>query len=298
MTGLEIRELEAFLVLAEELHFSRAGERLYLSQSRVSQLLRSLERRIGAPLVERTSRRAELTPLGEKFLAELRPAYDALRTAVDNTRATVRGVGGVLRIGFQGTIDDHLANAIAGFEKRHPDCAVELTELPLADPFGSLRRREVDAAVVLLPVEEQDLVLGPVFSPQPQMLAVSPRHPFAGKEFVTAEELAECPLIGIHGPAPEYWRRAQAPETTPGGRRIPRGPTAGTLQEGMGLAAAGRGGMLLCRSTAEHQGQRNSVVFVPVTGLPASVLGVIWHAEHAAGRARAFAGEIVAERTP
>jgi DNA-binding transcriptional LysR family regulator len=295
MSGLEIRELEAFLVLAEELHFGRAGERLYVSQSRVSQLLRSLEGRIGAPLVERTSRRAELTPLGEKFLAELRTAYDALRAAVDHTRATVRGFGGVLRIGFQGTIDDHLANAIAGFEKRHPDCAVELTEIPLADPFGSLRRREVDVAVVLLPVAEQDLVVGPVFSRQPQMLAVSSRHPCAGREFVTTEELVECPLIGIHSPAPDYWRRAQAPDTTPGGRRIPRGPTAGTLQEGMGLVAAGRGGMVLCRSTAEHQGQRNSVVVVPVTGLPESALGVIWHAEHDAGRARAFAGEIVAE---
>ncbi|SDM37910.1 LysR family transcriptional regulator [Allokutzneria albata] len=295
MSGLEIRELEAFLVLADELHFGRAGERLYVSQSRVSQLLRSLEGRIGAPLVERTSRRAELTPLGEKFLAELRPAYGALRAAVDHARATARGAGGVLRIGFQGVIDDHLARAIAAFEKRNPGCVVELTEIPLADPFGALHRREVDAAVVLLPAEEQDLVLGPTFSRQPQMLAVSPRHPFADKEVVTAEELADVPLIGIHGPAPAYWRRAQAPDTTPGGRRIPRGPTAGTLQEGMGLAAAGRGGMLLCRSTAEHQGQRGSVVFVPVTGLPESVLGVVWHAEHGVGRARTFAQEIVAE---
>lgn len=296
MSGLEIRELEAFLVLADELHFGHAGERLYVSQSRVSQLLRSLEGRIGAPLIERTSRRARLTPLGEKFLAELRPAYGALRAAVDNARATAQGTGGVLRIGFQGVIDDSLANAIAGFEQRHPDCAVELTEIPLADPFGPLRRREVDAAVVLLPAEEPDLVLGPTFSRQPQVLAVSTRHPFAGKEFVTAEKLAECPLIGVRGAAPAYWRRAQAPDTTPGGRRIPRGPAAGTLQEGMGLAAAGRGGMLLCRSTAQHQGARNSVVFVPVTGLPESVLGVIWHAEHGTGQARAFAEEIAAER--
>ncbi|GAB2747188.1 LysR family transcriptional regulator [Amycolatopsis magusensis] len=294
---MEFRELEAFLVLAEELHFGRAGERLYVSQSRVSQLLRSLEGRIGAPLLERTSRRAELTPLGEKFLAELRPAYGALQAAVDHARATVRGVAGVLRVGFQGVIDDHLATAIAGFEERHPGCAVDLTEIPLADPFGALRRREVDAAVVLLPVEEPDLTLGPVFSRQPQVLAVSPRHPFADKEFVTAEELAGCPLIGVHGSAPEYWRRAQAPGTTPGGHRIPRGPTAGTLQEGMGLAAAGRGAMLLCRSTAEHQGQRASVVFVPVTGLPESVLGVVWRTEHHTGAAHAFAEEIaVAER--
>ncbi len=293
MSGLEIRELEAFLVLAEELHFGRAGERLYVSQSRVSQLLRSLEGRIGATLVDRTSRRVELTPLGEKFLAELRPAYQALRAAVEHTRAAARGIGGVLRIGFQGVIDDRLAHAIGGFEQRYPDCAVELTEIPLADPFGGLRRREIDAAVVLLPVEEPDLVLGPVFSRQPQMLAVSPRHPFAGRESVAVEELAGCPLIGIRGPAPEYWRRVQAPDRTPGGLRIPRGPVAGTLQEGVGFAAAGQGGMVLCRSTAEHQGGRDSVVFVPLTGLPESALGVVWHAEDGGGRARAFAEKIV-----
>src|SRR5690242_8484834 len=101
MSGVEIRELEAFLVLAQELHFGRAGERLYVSQSRVSQLLRSLEHRIGAPLVERTSRRVALTPLGESFLAGLRPAYEALRATVDDARAAARGMGGVLRIGFQ-----------------------------------------------------------------------------------------------------------------------------------------------------------------------------------------------------
>lgn len=66
--SIDTREIEAFLVLAEELHFGRAGERLYVSQSRVSQLLRALERRVGAQLVERTSRRVRLTPLGARFL--------------------------------------------------------------------------------------------------------------------------------------------------------------------------------------------------------------------------------------
>lgn len=62
MSGLEIRELECFLALSEELHFGRAAERLYVSQSRISQLLRALEGRIGARLLDRTSRRVRLTP--------------------------------------------------------------------------------------------------------------------------------------------------------------------------------------------------------------------------------------------
>lgn len=296
MSGLEIRELEAFLVLAEELHFGRAGERLYVSQSRVSQLLRSLEHRIGAPLVARTSRRVALTPLGERFLAELRPAYDRLSATVEAARDAARGIGGVLRVGFQGTADDYLTGAIALFEERHPGCAVEIVEIPLADPFGPIRRQEVDAAVVLLPVEEQDLVLGPVFSRQPQTLAVPARHPFASRASVSAEELAGTPLIGVHDAAPAYWRRAQAPSHTPGGVPIPAGPAVKTLQEGLSLTAADRGAMLLCRSTAEYHDRRRSIAFVPVEGLPDSFLGLIWHRVHAPSRARAFAETFASAR--
>ncbi|MEV5546539.1 LysR family transcriptional regulator [Streptomyces sp. NPDC052309] len=295
MGGIEIRELEAFLVLAEELHFGRAGERLYVSQSRVSQLLRALEGRIGAPLVERTSRRVRLTPLGESFVGSLRPAYDGLRATLDEARAAARAeVGGVLRIGFQGTVDDYLAQAIALFEEECPGCALELTEILLSDPFGPVCRQEVDCAVVLLPVREEDLVLGPVFSRQPQTLAVSVRHPFAARESVSAEELADCRLIGVGaggspGPAPAYWRLAQAPDHTPKLRPIPAGPLVNTLQEGLSLAAADRGAMLLCRSTADYHGRRSSIAFVPVDGLPPSALGLIWHRSHVSPTALAFA---------
>lgn len=284
-----MRELEAFLVLAEELHFGRAGKRLYVSQSRVSQLLRALEGRIGAPLFERTSRRVRLTPLGESLLADLRPAYEALRATVDDARAAARGIGGVLRIGFQGAVDDHLGQAIALFGSRYPECAWELVEVPLSDPFGPVHRQEVDCAVVLLPVEEDDLVLGPVFSQQPQTLAVSVRHPFAARESVSAEDLAECDLIGVGAPAPAYWQLAQAPSRTPGGRKVPAGPVVNTLQEGLSFAAANRGAMLLCRSTADYHSRRGSLAFIPVEGLPDSLLGLIRLRAHASAQAQAFA---------
>ncbi|WP_280371027.1 LysR family transcriptional regulator [Nocardia wallacei] len=85
---MDLRELEAFLAVAEELHFGRAGVRLYVSQSRVSQLLRSPEHRIGGRLVERTSRRVSLTPLGRQLFPELRTAYDRLRATLDSACAT------------------------------------------------------------------------------------------------------------------------------------------------------------------------------------------------------------------
>lgn len=288
MTNLDFRELECFLVLAEELHFGRTGSRLYVSQGRVSQLLRSLETRIGATLVERTSRRVRLTPLGERFVERLRPAYGAVRDSVEEARSAARGIEGRLRIGFQGTADDRITEVIDLFQRRHPGCVTEIVEIPLSDPFGPVYRAEVDVAVVLLPVEEPDLVVGTVFAEHGQTLAVSSRDPLARRSHVSAEELAGVALIGVCGPAPGYWRRAQAPETTPRGVRIPRGPEVRTLQEGLTLTAAGRGGMLLCEPTAASY-TRGSVAFVPVTGLPDSMLGLVWHREHENARIRAFA---------
>ncbi|MBN6042180.1 LysR family transcriptional regulator [Amycolatopsis sp. 195334CR] len=295
MRGLEVRELECFLVLAEELHFGRTGERLFLSQSRVSQLLRALESRIGARLVERTSRRVRLTPLGEQFLARARPAYDELSAAVADTTAAARGVRGLLRLGFQGSANDQLMAAIDRFADRWPGCDTEVVEVPLADPFGPLHRNEVDAAVVLLPVEEPELVLGPVFSRRQQTLAVSVRHPFAAHPSVTAKELADCALIGIKDPAPPYWREFQAPARTPAGRPVPPGPQVSTLQEGLALAAARRGTMLLCQPTAEHH-RRAALAYLPVTGLPDSALGLVWHRDHATATIHAFA-EALADTT-
>ncbi|MFF8465222.1 LysR family transcriptional regulator [Streptomyces griseus] len=288
MSNPEIRELEAFLALAEELHFGRAGERLYLSQSRISQLLRALESRIGGRLVDRTSRRVWLTPLGEQLHVGLRPAFDAIVATIDAVRDTARGLGGVLRVGFQGTANDLFLRAVTAFRDGHPDCAAEIVEIPLSDPFGAVHRGEVDAAVVLMPVLDDALVLGPVFSARPLTLAVSARHPYARRPAVDAEELASGPLIGIAGAAPEYWRLVQAPAVTPGGRAIPAGPAVSSLQEGLALVRAGRGAMLLCDPTADYYGS-HAVAFVPVTGLPESSLALVWHRNHETARIRGFA---------
>ncbi|MGW1595381.1 LysR family transcriptional regulator [Streptomyces sp. NPDC002343] len=281
MSGLELRELECFLVLAEELHFGRAGERLFVSQSRVSQLLAALERRVGARLVHRSSRRVALTPLGERFLERLRPAYGALRAAVADARAVARGGAGPLRLGFQGTVYAQLLEAVSAFEAEDAARSVDLVEIPYADPFGAVRRGTVDAAVVLLPVAEPDLVLGPVFSRQRHALAVARRHAFAARDRVGAADLAAIPLIGVAEPAPPYWRAARAPGAQ-------SGPAATTLQEALCLAAAGRGALLLCHPTAA-QHQRADIAYVPVDGIPDSELGLIWHRDTETETVREFA---------
>jgi TetR/AcrR family transcriptional regulator, fatty acid metabolism regulator protein len=87
---MDTAQVEAFLTLAEELHFGRAAQRLRVSQPRVSRLIAALERQAGGRLFERTSRKVSLTPLGQQFHAELRPGYQQMRAALDHARRTAR----------------------------------------------------------------------------------------------------------------------------------------------------------------------------------------------------------------
>src|SRR5215218_6310056 len=86
--AVELREVRAFLTVAEELHFGRSAERLGVSQSRVSQTVRQLETKLGTPLFHRTSRRVELTRSGARLMAAVREPHEqlagVLRAAADH----------------------------------------------------------------------------------------------------------------------------------------------------------------------------------------------------------------------
>lgn len=274
MRGIEIRELECFLVLGEELHFGRAGERLLVSPDRIDEQLRSLEARVGTRLVEINDRRVALTPFGEEFLGSLKPAYGALASVLEDARDRARHERRRVRLGFQGTVREPLAKAISMFEERAPEAQVDIVEIALSDPFGPLREGTVDAAVVLLPVRERDLVVGPVFARQPQKLVLPTGHPLAARTRVGVEDMAQVPLIPVRQ-APDYWLRVHSPTVTPLGKTIHHQPGVDTLHEGLSLVAGGKGAMLLCGATVD-QDHRDGVTLVPVNGLPESSLGLVW----------------------
>lgn len=298
MSGVERDEMEVFLTLSRELHFGRTAERLYLSQGRVSQLLRALEDRIGGRLFERSSRRVALTELGRRFLADARPAYEQLAAAFEAARARARGLDGRLRLGFVGAADARLLETVPLFERRYPGCELEMHELRLSDPFGPLHRGEIDLAFACLPLNDPELAVGPVLASVPVVLGLSSAHPFASRAEMSAEELAECRMIDIGDPAPREWRERSAPVATPGGRPIPRGPVARTQQEALSQIATNRGVMVFCRNFS-RQNRRDDIAFVPVRGLPDSHYALVWHRDRANALVRTFvdtASEAVSRR--
>ncbi|WP_261576376.1 LysR family transcriptional regulator [Frankia gtarii] len=141
---MERHEVDAFLAVAEELHFRRAAERLRLSTARVSQTIQRLERRVGAPLFERTSRMVTLTPMGRQFRDDLEPARALTNAALGKAIAAAREVNRVLRVGFLGpTAGDFLLATARAFGDHRPECEISLRETACLedvadDPFADV----------------------------------------------------------------------------------------------------------------------------------------------------------------
>src|SRR5690625_1292237 len=96
----ELRHIRAFVVLAEELHFRRAAERLFMTQPGLSRMIRWLEEEVGAELLRRTTRRVELTAAGVAFLEDCREVLAGLERGVKHARSAAAGDIGYVTVAY------------------------------------------------------------------------------------------------------------------------------------------------------------------------------------------------------
>jgi DNA-binding transcriptional LysR family regulator len=222
MPEIELRELRLFLVLAQELHFGHAAERLGLTTSRVSQSLRALERKLGGQrLFRRTSRTVTLTEAGRELRAELSPAVAGLDEVLGNARDRCARPG-ILRVGLLNAASgvEILSRAIERFEAAYPGATVQLTTTPFDDRLGPLRRREVDLVVTRLPLEQADISVGPLLSAADQRVVMVGRtHPLAVRAELSVEDLVGHDVRRPYG-VPAELTEATCPQKTPSGQPI------------------------------------------------------------------------------
>lgn len=193
---MELRQLKYFLAVAEERNFTRAAELVHISQPGVSAQIRQLEGELGATLVDRSARRAELTAVGEVVRDHARTvleAVEALRRAVDEMNGLVRGrvVVGMVR----GCTITPLFDALSGFHRAHPGVEISLMEDDSDRLVEQVRKGAVDLALVgTAGRAPEDLDGWPVVS-EPIVAVVTPGHPLAGREEVGLAELCAHPII-------------------------------------------------------------------------------------------------------
>ncbi len=176
---MELRLLNYFAVLAEELHFSRAAQRLSISQPPLSVAIKQLEQQIGAQLFERTSKGVRLTTAGEHLLPRARQLLHLAQQAAQETRDVGLGVRGHLRLGFVGSaLYRGVPQALAAFQALHPQVRVDMLELNSAEQLLGLQQTRLDMGLVhstTLP----DGVRSQLLLEEPFVLCLPQSHPQA-----------------------------------------------------------------------------------------------------------------------
>lgn len=200
---IDIRQLRYFVAVAETLHFSRAAERLHVTQPPLSRQVAALEKALGVRLLDRHSRQASLTRAGERFLADSKAVLAALDQACRNARLADEGELGELAIGFMmHAAYSSVPTLTRSFIAAKPQVQLRLREAVPSAILENVLNGEFDAGI--------SFDLGPargigrvVIYREPLCLAVSASHPLAGKAAIPAEALVGEPLI------------ASPPETAP-----------------------------------------------------------------------------------
>jgi DNA-binding transcriptional LysR family regulator len=285
---MEFRHLRYFLVLAEELHFGRAAQRLAISQPPLSLNIQQLEASVGARLFTRNSRGVQLTAAGQAFVPAARGLLEGAQAAARQARDVDQGLAGTLRIGFAGTmLYRGLPQILAAFHAGERRLRVVLREMSSSDQLVELTRGRLDFGFVhttRVPPEVSQIRV----SRQPFVACLCATHPLSSRGRLGLDELAGEPLALVSRQvSPDYHEQILAACAAAG--FVP--DTVHELQHWLSvvsLVAQGLGVALVPQ--ALHQSAIAGAVFVPIQGeAPSYDTHCLWKADAGRPAMEAFA---------
>ncbi len=194
---MDIQEIRCFTVVAEELNFARAAERLNMSQAPLTRIIARLEHSLQARLFERTTRRVSLTHAGHALLLEAEPLLEK----VDQTSRAVRHrISDRSRRFFVGCTKlaffKIFPEAMERFKKEYPDIEVDVEELPTKTQLAYLQEGLIDVGFLLMPAKAKGITIRSVYI-EKMKLAISVNHPLASEPQVNLKDFASDTFI-IH----------------------------------------------------------------------------------------------------
>jgi DNA-binding transcriptional LysR family regulator len=270
---MELRQLRYLVALAEEQHFTRAAQRLHIAQPALSQQIAKLEREVGVPLVERTTRRLAFTAAGELLLAHARRMVAeeaAARAELDDLAGLRRGHLDVGATQAMGPVD--LAKLLVSFHRRHPAIELTVREALTVELHEAVGNDELDLAFVTAPPDSPTAACQEIAG-ESLVCVMSPGHPLAGRPALSVAELREDTFVMFARSATVRQKLDDA------ARRHGFVPDVGfetsDVTRVRALVSAGLGVGILPRSDAETRGPRVQIVSLTDPGFVHSVF-VTW----------------------
>ncbi|MFC9112659.1 MULTISPECIES: LysR family transcriptional regulator [Streptomyces] len=197
---MELRHLQHFVAVAEDQHFTRAAERLLVSQSGLSASIRALERELQTPLFVRTTRRVTLTEAGRALLAEAERILAQVRAAHEAVAAVQGVLRGTLAVGTEQCIAGvNVAELLAAFRRRHPDVEIRLRQWGSAALAEEVAAGRLDLAFAYRTDTDPDQLRAVPLTGEPMTVLCHPDHRLARAGTpVTPQELADEVFVDFH----------------------------------------------------------------------------------------------------
>jgi DNA-binding transcriptional LysR family regulator len=272
---VHLRNLRYFVAVAEELHFTRAAERLHVSQPALSKQIRQLERELAFKLFRRDRRRVELTRAGEALLPAARQLLSAWETSLSEAARLASEEGKVLRVGFQTSVGGSLYQEItARFAERRPDWQLALRLHEWSDPSGGLLDESADVAFLWLPTGAEDRIEVRPLRSERRFVALPAGHRLVRRRSLRMTDLLDEAFVALPeaaGPLRDYWLALDRRE----GRPVRIGAEAGTPDETFEAVAAGQAVVLLAEGNTTVYA-RPGIVYRLVVDLEPCQLAVAW----------------------
>ncbi|MEU3504183.1 LysR family transcriptional regulator [Streptomyces hundungensis] len=271
---MDLRQLEYFVAVAEERNFTRAAERVHISQSGVSAQIRQLERELGAELFDRSARTAALTTAGKAALDHARAALaaaGAVRQAVGEVTELIRGR---LSIGMViGCTVTPLFDALAAFHRAHPGVEISLVEDHSDRLVDGVRASTLDLALIGAPTAAHEGLDALTIIEERLVAAVPAEHPLARQDRVTLSDLCAYPIVCM---PPGTGLRAVFDWVCAAQSLHPTiALQAGAADAIADLAARGLGVAVLSESMAAHYRDRLTARLIDDAETPA-FLSLVW----------------------
>lgn len=276
---LELRHLKYFLAVAEELHFRKAADRLYISQPGLSRQIKQMEDYLDIELFERTNRKVQLTASGAFLLEEVRQLFNQLDRSINHARLLQEGKEGTLNVGYVGSaMQNVIPNLMVNFRQSHPNIRFSLQELDNQKQVDKLLYQELDIGFVRLDRVPSPLTLKPVFEDS-FSLVLPKQHPVNPDTFQGLQSFKNEPFI-LFQPSysPSYYEKVMQLFTYSGFQPIISHETvhANTIYH---LVENGFGVSIV--PTSLQLGYDLAVKFIPLTDMPQrAILSAAWNVEN------------------